>query len=157
MCYSILEKCGSLVLMAENDPYTFKINMILKKLEFPNKKRVKFTISGNDKGGKILYPDNDNSLKISSGTFNKNMQEINNVERASLSYNILKIFKGYSVSFAQGSGDIDHFITFSKDSNDYINSLFYNGSYDINAEGEGHIFIDCGYTKFFLNMDQIGN
>ena len=71
---------GSLVLMAENEPYTFQINLILKKLVFPDGKKVKFEIGGNHPGGKILYPDKDGKLNEKQ-TFNAKIQEVYNNER----------------------------------------------------------------------------
>ena len=49
------------------------------------------------------------------------------------------------------------FIPLSKDSDGGINSLFYNGN-DARGDGtgEGDIFIDCAYTKFFLDMKKTG-
>ena len=149
--------------MAENDPVNFQINLILKKLRFKNGQKPKFTIGGNhnkyrkDDKHKILVPD-DSMIKtgeLKKGTFNKEIQKSNNSQRASLAHNLFEIFEGYSVAYVQG-GDISPFIPFSKDSEGGINSLFYNGSDNEGKEGEGDIFIDCGYTKFFFNMTEIG-
>ena len=148
------KKGGSLVLMAENDPYTFQVNLILKKLVFPDGKRLDFKIGGNHKGGKILEPDY--SGKLNKGkTFNKEKQKVDNVERQSLGYNLYKIFEGVTVAYTIG-GSIEPFIPFSRDSEGGINSLFYNGADRGKGTGEGNIFIDCGYTKFFLDMKKCG-
>ena len=150
---------GSLVLLAENDPYTFQANLILKKLVFPDGRRVQFTIGGDDhKGGQILMPDGSGKLDKKQ-TFNSKIQEVSNdvckYQRASIAHNIKQIFEGYTVSYTIG-GSIEPFIPFTRDSDGGINSLFYNGSDEGNCEGEGDIFIDCGYTKFFLNMKEKG-
>ena len=60
-----------------------------------------------------------------------------------------------TVSYANGKS-LKPFIPFSKDSKGCINSLFYNGKDRDNGEGEGDIFIDCSYTKFFLEMNEKG-
>ena len=146
--------------MAENDPFNFQVNMILKKLTFKNGQKLNFTIGGNhnkygkDDIHKILVSDSEKG-KFVAGTFNSKIQKSYNSERGSLAHNLNEIFEGYSVSFVQG-GDISPFIPFSKDSEGGINSLFYSGSDDSNDEGEGDIFIDCGYTKFFFNMTEKG-
>ena len=140
--------------MAENDPYTFQINLILKKLVFPGGKRVQFTIGGIHNGGEILMPDETGKLNQNQ-SFNRKIHEVYNYQRASIAHNIKQIFEGYTVSHTMG-GSIDPFIPFTRDSDGGINSLFYNGSDDGNGEGEGDIFIDCGYTKFFLNMKEKG-
>ena len=140
--------------MAENDPYTFQINLILKKLVFPGGKRVQFTIGGIHNGGEILMPDETGKLNQNQ-SFNRKIHEVYNYQRASIAHNIKQIFEGYTVSHTMG-GSIDPFIPFTRDSDGGINSLFYNGSDDGNGEGEGDIFIDCGYTKFFLNMKELG-
>ena len=146
--------------MAENDPFNFQVNMILEKLTFKNGQKLNFTIGGNhnkygkDDIHKILVSDSEKG-KFVAGTFNSKIQKSYNSERGSLAHNLNEIFEGYSVSFVQG-GDISPFIPFSKDSEGGINSLFYSGSDDSNDEGEGDIFIDCGYTKFFFNMTEKG-
>ena len=146
---------GSLVLMAENEPYTFQINLILKKLVFPDGKKVKFEIGGNHLGGKILKPDFSGNL-TEKQTFNAKIQLIINYERQSLAHNITKFFEGDTVSHTK-NGIIEPFIPFSRDSEGGINSLFYLGKDKKgDGEGEGDIFIDCGYTKFFLKMKEWG-
>ena len=145
---------GSLVLLGENDPHNFQVNLFLKKLVFPNGKKVKFKIGGNHPGRKILIADASGKLNKPM-TFNKKIQEVNNVERKSLANNLEKIFEGATVAYVIGN-DIDPFIPFSRDSNGGINSLFYNGQDRGKGMGEGDIFIDCGYTKFFLDMKKCG-
>ena len=145
---------GSLVLMGENDPHNFQVNLFLKKLVFPKNKKLYFKIGGNHIGRKILLPD-ESGLLDKNKSFNRKIQDVNNVERKSLANNLYQIFEGVTVAYA--IGEISPFIPFSKDSEGGINSLFYNGS-DKRGDGtgEGDIFIDCAYTKFFLDMKKTG-
>ena len=152
---------GSLVLMGENEPYNFQLNLFLKKLVFPNESKLNFKIIGKHKGGKILIADDSGTGK--KQTFNNKIPEQNNMERKPISNNLNQIFEGETVGYAEG--DISPFQYFSIDSDGGINSLFYNGEIkqDKNndnqrGEGEGDIFIDCGYTKFFFleNKDNKG-
>ena len=144
---------GSLVLMGENDPHNFQANLFLKKLVFPDGKRPNFTIGGNHLGRKILKADDSGKLEKKQ-TFNSKIQEVNNFERKSLANNLVQIFEGATVAYTKG--DITPFIPFSRDSDGGINSLFYNGQDRGDGTGEGDIFIDCGYTKFFLDMKKCG-
>ena len=149
------KKGGSLVLMGENDPHNFQVNFFLKKLVFPDGKKVSFKIGGNHPGRKILTADYDSNKLEKKQTFNAKIQEVNHTERKSLANNLSRIFEGATLAYA--IGDINPFIPFSRDSDGGINSLFYNGL-DINNDGngEGDIFIDCAYTKFFLDMEKSG-
>ena len=61
---------GSLVLMGENDPYNFQINLFLKKIVLPNGKKLSFKVGGNHDGTKILKPDYSGKLS-KYPTFNK--------------------------------------------------------------------------------------
>jgi len=144
---------GSLVLMGENDPHNFQVNLFLKKLVFPDGRRPQFTIGGNHYGRQILTADDSGKLDKKK-TFNSKIQEVNYVERKSLANNLVQIFEGATVAYAKG--DISPFIPFSRDSDGGINSLFYNGQDRGDGTGEGDIFIDCGYTKFFLDMKKCG-
>ena len=69
--------------------------------------------------------------------------------------NLKKLNEGLTVSYAKGRS-LKPFIPFSKDSSGCINSLFYKGKDRDNGEEEGDIFIDCSYTKFFLEMKEKG-
>ena len=152
---------GSLVLMGENEPYNFQLNLFLKKLVFPNGSKLNFKIIGNHKGGKILIADDSGTGK--KQTFNNKIPEQNNIERKAISNNLNQIFEGETVGYVEG--DTSPFQYFSIDSEGGINSLFYNGEIrqdknddNLRGEGEGDIFIDCGYTKFFFleNKDNKG-
>ena len=145
---------GSIVLLAENEPYNFQANLFLKKAIFPGGKKVNFTIGGNDhEGTKILTADDSGTLSRKS-SFNSKIQEVCHVERKSIANNLVKIFEGITLSYAKGI--IEPFIPFSRDSDGGINSMFYNGKDNGNGLGEGDIFIDCSYTKFFINMTSEG-
>ena len=144
---------GALVLMGENDPHNFQVNLFLKKLVFPGNKKLYFKIGGNHPGRKILKADDSGKLERKQ-TFNSKIQEINNYERKSIANNLVQIFEGATVAYTEG--DITPFIPFSKDSDGGINSLFYNGEDRGDGTGEGDIFIDCAYTKFFLDMKKSG-
>ena len=144
---------GSLVLMGENDPHNFQVNLFLKKLKFPDGKRPNFKIGGNHTGRQILKGD-DSGLLNKKQTFNRKKPDILNYERNHLGKNIYQIFEGATVAYA--IGDIKPFIPFSRDSDGGINSLFYCGQDRGDGSGEGDIIIDCGYTKFFLDMKKCG-
>jgi len=144
---------GSLVLMGENDPHNFQVNLFLKKLTFPGDKRLYFKIGGNHPGRKILRADDSGKLEKKQ-SFNSKIQEVSNFERKPISNNLVQIFEGATVAYTEG--DISPFIPFSRDSSGGINSLFYNGQDRGDGTGEGDIFIDCGYTKFFLDMKKTG-
>ena len=116
-------------------------------------KKLKFKIGGNHFGRKILRVDDSGKLEKKQ-TFNSKIQQVNNFDRKSLANNLVNIFEGATVAFAQG--DISPFIPFSRDSEGGINSLFYCGQDRGDGKGEGDIFIDCGYTKFFMNMKECG-
>ena len=151
---------GSLVLLGENDPYNFQVNLFLKKLKFPNGTRCNFSIGGNHKGGSTLNGQElDNGEELKRGRFNKTIQKQSNNERKSLGNNLVKIFEGKTIAYAKSriKDNYKPFIPFSKDHEGGVNSLFYNGT-DINndGKGEGDIFIDCSYTKFFMNMSSTG-
>ena len=144
---------GSLVLMGENDPYNFQVNLFLKKLQFPDGKKPNFKIEGNHPGRQIL--DGDDTGKLDKPkTFNRKKPDVLNYERNHLGKNLYTIFEGATVAYA--IGNIAPFIPFSIDSAGGINSLFYNGEDKGDGSGEGDIFIDCGYTKFFLDMKKCG-
>ncbi len=151
---------GSLVLLGENDPYNFQVNLFLEKLVFPNGNKCNFKIEGNHEGGNILFGQElDNGQELKSGRFNRTKQKQNNNERKSLGNNLKKIFEGKTIAYATSriKDNYKPFIPFSKDYEGGVNSLFYNGS-DMNndGKGEGDIFIDCSYTKFFMNMSSEG-
>ena len=145
---------GSIFLMAENDPYNFQANLFLRTAVFPGNKKLQFHLGGNSPGGKILTPYN-KDIYLEKSTFNKKIQQFCNVERKSIANNLIKIYEGITLSYAQGK-TLYPFIPFSKDSSGHFNSMFYNGTDDGNGLGEGDIFIDCSYTKFFINMTKEG-
>ena len=109
---------------------------------------------GDNPGGKILLEDASGNLEKNC-SFNTLIHKLNNVERESLAKNLKKLYEGLTVSYAKGRS-LKPFIPFSKDSSVCINSLFYKGKDRDNGEEEGDIFIDCSYTKFFLEMKEKG-
>ena len=146
---------GSLFLMGENDPYNFQVNLFLKKLIFHGNKKVNFYIGGNHKGGNIIKQYDENGNLSENMTFSRKIEVESSVERPPLAYNIYSTYEGSTVAFANGD-DIKPFIPFCKDSEKGIISMFYNGRDKGDGTGEGDIVIDCGYTKFFLEMKTTG-
>ena len=144
---------GSLVLMGKNDPYNFQINLFLKKLVFPERKKLKFKIGGNHPGRKILKADYSGHFDKKQ-SFNCYNYQVNNVEIPSLGMNLCRLYEGENIAYT--IGDIYPFIPFSRDSDGGISSLFYLGLDRGYGLGEGNIFIDCGYSKFFSGMEKIG-
>ena len=87
-------------------------------------------------------------------SFNGRIPEVNNFERKSLGNNLVQIFEGENLAYA--IGDISPFIPFCRDSEGGITSLFYNGLDIGDGKGEGDIIIDCGQSKFFLDLNKAG-
>jgi hypothetical protein len=83
---------GSLVLMGKNDPYNFQVNLILKKLVFPEGKKLNFQIGGNHLGKKILKADFSGKLEKKQ-SFNNKIQKVNNIERESLAKNLFQLYE----------------------------------------------------------------
>ena len=150
---SILEKWRLSFFNGRKWAYDFPSKPIFKKSWFRWGK-VEFLIEGDNPGGKVLLQDETGNLE-SNCSFNALIHKVNNVGRESLAKNLKKIYEGLTVSYAKGKS-LKPFIPFSKDSSGCINSLFYNGKDRDNGEGEGDIFIDCSYTKFFLEMNEKG-
>ena len=140
---------GSLVFFAEGDPLTYQVNLFLEKAEFENFEKSNLRIRGVHTGRNILKGDSSGTL-TESGTFNRKKLRLENMDRAMLSHNLVSIFEGITISYAQG--DIQPFTPFSKDSEGGISSLFYC----TDAYGRGDIVIDCGYTKCFTGMTTEG-
>ena len=154
------EKGGAVVLLAENEPFTYQINLFLERIKFEDDEgKINFQIGGNHKGGKILKG-NDNGI-LYKGTFNKKINIFDRFQRASIAHNLKKIYEGITISYAGinknnsfipvTENDVSPFIPFSMDSEGGINSLFYCGK-----NGKGDIVIDCSYTKFLTEMSSEG-
>ena len=158
---SFWECGGSVVLLAENEPFTYQVSLFLKKIQFEKDEgKINFIIGGNHKGGNILIGNDDGDLSV-NGTFNKKINVFNKYQRASIAHNLKEIYEGITVSYAcQKIGshfkpvsvkEVKPFVPFSKDSEGGINSLFYCGK-----NGKGDIVIDCSYTKFLTEMTSEG-
>ena len=157
---------GALILTSDNEPFLIEVNAFLEKAEFPiddgkNFKKVNWRVNGNHYGTKILEGD-DSGLLNKNQTFNRKINDMLKYERGKISHNIYQIYEGITISYAvpninsreplTDAISLDPFVPFSKDSDGGINSLFYCGT---NC-GEGDIVIDCGFTKFFLDMKKDG-
>ena len=156
---------GALVFMADGDPLNFQVNLFLEKLNFFENQKPGFRIHGDYKGNKYLSPDKEGVLD-KPGVFSKSNHLFNfkgkNIQRQSLSHNIIKIYEGYTISFAVDSKNnkiqynesekISPFKPFAINSDGGISTLIY----EADALGRGDILIDCGYTKCFLNMYKTG-
>ena len=136
----------------------------LKKQNFHDGKsfkKVTWRVNGNHYGTKTLEGD-DSGLLNKNQTFNRKINDMLKYERGKISHNIYQIYEGITISYAVPNINsrepltdpisLDPFVPFSKDSDGGINSLFYCGT---NC-GEGDIVIDCGFTKFFLDMKKDG-
>ena len=152
------EHGGAVVLLTENDPFTYQANLFLEKIKFEdNERKINFRISGNHKGGKILKGNNEGNLREFC-TFNKKINTFDRYQRASIAHNLKEIYEGITISYAvkknyiaANENEVEPFIPFSKDSEGGINSLFYCGK-----NGKGDIVIDCSYTKFLTEMSSEG-
>ena len=161
------ENGGALGLFADNAPFNYQINLLIEQL-FPNSN---FRIAGNHPGMQTILGDNSGKL-FSNANFNKKIQMIYNYDRNTISYRLYSIYEGKTISYCVEKPENDDllyfgknedltmitdpeklkpFIPFSKDSDGGFNSLFYSSNDD-----KGNIFIDCSYTKFFLEMGKKG-
>ena len=148
---------GALVFLAEGWKLQYQTNEFLKMLEFDGKK-VEFYLVGDDeekgtkqhKGGKFLEGDFTGKLE-SIQKFNKKIEIFHGYERLKLDHNLFKLFEGDTICYASTDDPkkLWPFHPFSRDSENGISSLFYS---DIKDKGD--IFIDCGFTKLFINMDK---
>ncbi|KAK8898415.1 hypothetical protein M9Y10_000702 [Tritrichomonas musculus] len=146
---------GSVVLFAESEPLTFQANRFLEKVIFPDGNKTKLRLKGNHFGQTYLRGDPKGKLD-QPGKFNKSPLQFQKMQRASLSHNIVKIYEGETISYAQNDPEIlKPFIPFMKDSENGISALFYPGDRDL-KHITGDIIIDCGYTKLFSQMTTEG-
>jgi hypothetical protein len=124
-------------------------------LDFDGKK-VQFYLVGNDedigtkehKGGKYLTKDVSCLLKNKQQFIT--MEHFGNIERTRLSHNIQTLFEGENLSYTNTDEyeKLLPFHPFSRDSDNGISSLYYLSD----EKKRGDIFIDCGFSKLFLNM-----
>ena len=149
------EKGGALVFLAGGGKLQYQTNEFLKILDFDGKK-VQFYLVGNNedigtkehKGGKYLTYDVSGLLK-NKQQFIK-MEHFGNIKRPSLSHSIQTLFEGENLSYTNTDEyeKLLPFHPFSRDSDNGISSLYYLSD----EKKRGDIFIDCGFSKLFLNM-----
>ena len=161
------ENGGGLGLFADNAPFNYQISIIIEKL-FP---KLNFRVAGNHPGNQIILGDDSGNL-VKNATFNRKIQMIDNDSRSPISHSLYSIYEGKTISyFVEKPNDDDllyygkneelkminnpkallPFIPFSKDSDGGFISAFY-----CSKDDKGDIFLDCSYTKFFLEMGKTG-
>ena len=150
------EKGGALVFLAGGGKLQYQTNEFLKILDFDGKK-VQFYLIGNDedkgtkehKGGKYLVRDNSGLLK-NKLQFSGKSEYFDHCKRFSVSHNLETLFEGENLCYTN-TDDYEQllpFHPFSRDSDNGISSLYYLSD----KQNRGDIFIDCGFSKLFLNM-----
>ena len=156
------EKGGALIFLAGGSNLQYQTNEFLKILDFDGKK-IDFYLVGTDeikettshKGGKYLKADKTGLLK-ERGLFSKKNDYFNGkFKRLNIDHNLLTLFEGENLSYIN-TDDFEKllpFLPFSRDSDGSISSLYYLS----NEKNRGNIFIDCGFSKLFLNMKKDGS
>ena len=149
---------GALIFLAEGWKLQYQTNEFLKMVDFDGKK-VDFYLVGDDeakgtrehKGGKFLKGDETGKLKEKQ-SFSKKIEIFHGYHRLKLDHNLFKLFEGDTICYASTDDPekLYPFHPFSRDSENGISSLFYSDY----TKGKGDIFIDCGFTKLFINMDK---
>ena len=152
------EAGGALVFLAEGWKLQYQTNEFLKMIDFDGKK-VDFYLVGDDEekgtkehiGGKNLTGDRTGQLKEKQ-KFSKKIEKFGGIQRLRLDHNLFTLFEGDTICYAS-TDDYKRllpFHPFSRDSDNGISSLFYLSD----EKKRGDIFIDCGFTKLFLNMEK---
>ena len=148
---------GAVALFCENEPFYFQANMFLENIEFRgsngNIEKTKLRIEGNDPGKKNLrgYDANGNLTKNSA--YDTSIIEIligtQRIQRMPFGLNIPMIYEGETISHSNSNNKdyIKPFIPLGRNSSGNICMMLY-----CTTGKEGDIFIDCGYTKAFINM-----
>ena len=143
------EKGGALVFLAGGGKLQYQINEFLKILDFDGKK-VQFYLVGNEhKGGKYLVRDDSGLLKNKLQLSGKS-EYFGHCQRLRISHNLETLFEGENICYTN-TDDYEKllpFHPFSRDSDNGISSLYYLSDEKL----RGDIFIDCGFSKLFLNM-----
>ena len=151
------ENGGALIFLTGGNLY-YQTNEFLKMLEFDGKK-LEFYLVGDDEeketkthiGGQYLSGDETGLLKYKQ-QFIKKINIYNDIPRLKLDHNLFNLYEGENLCYTN-TDDFDKllpFHPFSRDSENGINSLFYLSD----EKGRGDIFIDCGFTKLFKNMEK---
>jgi len=138
---------GTIVLWADNEPYVYEANLFLQRCKMNNKEFTKLKLVGNDMGTQKLKPGDVQSRN--TGVFEKVKGDIidwGEVERYSLSYNLLTLDEGETISHPENEDNISPFMPFARNSSSEICSLYYLPPFNSDL---GDIVIDCGYTKLF--------
>ena len=142
---------GAVALFCDNEPLYFQANMFLERVRFKGRKqKTKLRIEGEDPGKGILRGYNANGNLIYSSIYDTCTFKLpNGTERMPIGRNVPQIFEGVTISHANSNynEDIEPFIPFAKNSSGNICMMLY-----CTQGTEGDIFIDCGYTKLFVNM-----
>ena len=152
------ERGGALVFLAEGWKLQYQTNEFLKILDFDGKK-INFYLVGDDEekgtkehvGGKNLSGDKTGQLK-NKQQFSKKIERYGGIQRLRLDHNLFTLFEGDTICYASTDdyNQLLPFHPFSRDSDNGISSLFYLSD----EKKRGDIFIDCGFTKLFINMER---
>ena len=158
VCRLFWEKGGSLIFLAEGWKLQYQTNEFLKMLDFDGKK-ICFSLVGDNEekgtkehtGGNNLIGDKTGMLKEKQ-KFSKKIERYGGIQRLKLDHNLFNLFEGDTICYTD-TDDYDKllpFHPFSRDSDNGISSLFYLSD----EKKRGDIFIDCGFTKLFINMEK---
>ena len=149
---------GALVFLAEGWKLQYQTNEFLKMLDFDGKK-IEFYLVGDDEekgtkehvGGKNLTGDKSGKLE-NKQQFSKKIERYGGIQRLRLDHNLFTLFEGDTICYASTDdyNKLLPFHPFSRDSDNGISSLFYLSD----EKKRGDIFIDCGFTKLFINMEK---
>lgn len=152
------ENGGALIFLAGGGKLYYQTNEFLKMLEFDGKKLEFYLVGDDDEketkthiGGQYLSGDETGLLKYKQ-QFIKKINIYNDIPRLKLDHNLFNLYEGENICYTN-TDDFDKllpFHPFSRDSENGINSLFYLSD----EKGRGDIFIDCGFTKLFKNMEK---
>ena len=152
------EKGGALIFLAEGWKLQYQTNEFLKMLDF-NGKNIDFYLVGDDEekgtkehtGGQILKGDKTGLLE-GEKLFSKKIERYGQIQRLKLDHNLFNLFEGDTICYTSTDDykKLLPFHPFSRDSQKGISSLFYLSD----EKKRGDIFIDCGFTKLFINMEK---
>ena len=148
---------GAVALFCENEPFFFQANMFLENIEFEgpngNIEKTKLRIEGNDPGKEILRGCDLKGNLTENSVYDTSIIETiigsQKIQRMPFGRNIPQIYEGVTISHANSNNKdyIKPFIPLGRNSSGNICMMMY-----LTKGKEGDIFIDCGYTKAFINM-----